>query len=98
MIHRTAQLIFLAGKKGAINGICSQFFPAAPRGFRQFCGAGRGKACFSRGGAACFSAGRGVHPWFPVVNKFNEEREANCFTPTSPLSAKKSLVFWGISD
>ena len=27
------------------------FCPAAPRGFRQFCGAGRGKACFSRGGA-----------------------------------------------
>ena len=45
-----------------INEICSQFCPAAPRGFRQFCGAGRG-------GAACFSAGRGgagrgVHPWF----------------------------------
>ena len=27
-----------------INGICSQFCPAAPRGFRQFCGAGRGGA------------------------------------------------------
>ena len=31
----------------------SQFCPAAPRGFCQFHGAGRG------GGAACFSAGRG---------------------------------------
>ena len=33
-----------------------------PRRFRQFCGAGRGKACFSLGRAACFSAGRGDHP------------------------------------
>ena len=35
-----------------------------PRGFCQFNGAGRGKACFLRGGAACFSAGRGKHPWW----------------------------------
>ena len=30
-----------------------------PADFRQFCGAGRGKAYLLRGGAACFSAGRG---------------------------------------
>ena len=37
-----------------INGICSQFCPAAPRGFRQFCGAGRGGA-----GQSLLFAGRG---------------------------------------
>ena len=31
------------------RGFCSQFCPAAPRRFRQFCKAGRGKACFSQG-------------------------------------------------
>ena len=42
-----------------INGICSQFCPAAPRGFCRFCRAGRGKACFSRGSPFFRGAGRG---------------------------------------
>ena len=35
------------------------FAPLRPAGFVNFCGAGRGKACFLRGGAARISAGRG---------------------------------------
>ena len=59
-----------------INGICSQFWPAAPHEFRQFCGAWRGKAYFWRGGAAFFFAGRSEHPWYVTsvhtVSQFHE--------------------------
>ena len=48
----------------SINAICTQFCPAAPRGFCQFPrgGAGLGKACFLRGGAAYFPRGGAGRP------------------------------------
>ena len=53
--------------KRGINGICSQFCPAAPRGFRKFCGAGQGGAwpAFRGAGQPVFlrgGVGRGHHP------------------------------------
>ena len=45
-----------------INEICSQFCPAAPREFRQFCGAGRGGARPAFCGAGRGGAGQPVFP------------------------------------